>query len=107
MRREESPKQEVLSWTDVDALIDQLLPQVTGVFDSLVHDHARRDHSGRVDRRSAEYQAYFDGGGRIPIRHGAAPARLAHFHSNFRTMKSRVDGVSWWWTTCGRMDGTL
>jgi hypoxanthine phosphoribosyltransferase len=36
MRREESPKQEVLSWTDVDALIDQLLPQVTGVFDSLV-----------------------------------------------------------------------
>ena len=36
MRREESPKQEVLSWTDVDALIDQLLPQVTGAFDSLV-----------------------------------------------------------------------
>ena len=36
MRREESPKQEVLSWTDVDALIDQLLPQMTGSFDSLV-----------------------------------------------------------------------
>ncbi|MCL5995874.1 MAG: phosphoribosyltransferase, partial [Chloroflexi bacterium] len=36
MRREESPKQEVLSWADVDALVDQLLPQMTGVFDSLV-----------------------------------------------------------------------
>jgi hypoxanthine phosphoribosyltransferase len=36
MRREESPKQEVLSWADVDALVDQLLPQMNGVFDSLV-----------------------------------------------------------------------
>lgn len=36
MRREDSPKQEVLSWADVDALIDQMLPQITGTFDSLV-----------------------------------------------------------------------
>ncbi len=36
MRREESPRQEVLSWADVDALIDQLLPQMVGAFDLLV-----------------------------------------------------------------------
>ncbi len=42
MRREESPKQEVLTWGDVDALIDQMLPQITGLagsigtFDTLV-----------------------------------------------------------------------
>lgn len=36
MRREESPRQEVLTWADVDALIDQLLPQMVGSFDSLV-----------------------------------------------------------------------
>jgi uncharacterized protein len=36
MRREDSPKQEMLSWADVDALIDQLLPQMSGSFDSLV-----------------------------------------------------------------------
>jgi uncharacterized protein len=36
MRREEAPKQEVLSWADVDALIDQLLPHMTGAFDLLI-----------------------------------------------------------------------
>ncbi|GIV85934.1 MAG: phosphoribosyltransferase [Candidatus Roseilinea sp.] len=36
MRRAESPRQEVLTWADVDALIDQLLPQMVGAFDSLV-----------------------------------------------------------------------
>jgi len=29
-------RQEVLTWTDVDALIDQLLPQIRGSFDSLL-----------------------------------------------------------------------
>ncbi len=36
MRREEAPKQEVLSWNDVDALIDQVLPNMTGAFDALI-----------------------------------------------------------------------
>jgi len=36
MRREEAPKREVLTWADVDALIDQLLPQMAGTFDALV-----------------------------------------------------------------------
>lgn len=36
MRREESPKREVLTWADVDSLIDQILPQMTGSFDALV-----------------------------------------------------------------------
>jgi hypoxanthine phosphoribosyltransferase len=36
MRREEAPKREVLSWADVDALIDLLLPQMTGGFDAAV-----------------------------------------------------------------------
>ena len=36
MRREDAPKRQVLSWTDVDALIDQLLPQMAGSFDALV-----------------------------------------------------------------------
>ena len=36
MRREEAPKREVLSWADVDGLIDQLLPQMTGGFDALI-----------------------------------------------------------------------
>jgi uncharacterized protein len=36
MRREESPRQEVLSWADVDALIDQLVPQMTNVYDALI-----------------------------------------------------------------------
>ncbi len=36
MRREDSPRHEVLSWADVDALIDQLLPQMTGTIDLLV-----------------------------------------------------------------------
>ncbi len=29
-------RQEVLTWTDVDALIDQLLPQIRGTFDSMM-----------------------------------------------------------------------
>ena len=29
-------RQEVLTWTDVDALIDHLLPQMRGSFDALV-----------------------------------------------------------------------
>src|SRR5512140_1245008 len=29
-------RQEVLTWTDVDALIDHLLPQMQGTFDALV-----------------------------------------------------------------------
>jgi hypothetical protein len=36
MRREDAPRQEVLTWADVDALIDQLLPQMTGAIDLLV-----------------------------------------------------------------------
>lgn len=36
MRREETPRQELLTWADVDALIDQLLPQMTSTFDSLL-----------------------------------------------------------------------
>jgi hypoxanthine phosphoribosyltransferase len=36
MRKEESSRQIVLSWADVDALIDQLLPQMIGAFDSLL-----------------------------------------------------------------------
>jgi hypoxanthine phosphoribosyltransferase len=36
MRREDAPKQEVLSWADVDTLIDQLLPHMTGAFDLLI-----------------------------------------------------------------------
>ncbi len=36
MRREEPPRQEVLTWADVEMLIDQLVPQITGTFDLLV-----------------------------------------------------------------------
>jgi uncharacterized protein len=36
MRRDETPRQEILSWADVDALVDQLIPQFTGRFDLLV-----------------------------------------------------------------------
>lgn len=36
MRRGEPPKHEVLTWANVDALIDQLLPQMSGTFDALV-----------------------------------------------------------------------
>ena len=36
MRREDAPKREVLSWADVDGLIDQLLPKMTGGFDALI-----------------------------------------------------------------------
>lgn len=36
MRRDETPKQDILSWADVDALVDQLIPQFMGAFDLLV-----------------------------------------------------------------------
>jgi hypoxanthine phosphoribosyltransferase len=36
MRSDDPTKQEILSWADVDSLIDQLLPQMNGVFDSLL-----------------------------------------------------------------------
>lgn len=36
MEEQEQPKRIILSWSDVDALIDQLLPQIRGAFDSLV-----------------------------------------------------------------------
>ncbi|MFN3705214.1 MAG: phosphoribosyltransferase [Thermoflexales bacterium] len=36
MRRAASPRQEVLTWTDVEALIDTLVPQITGTIDLLV-----------------------------------------------------------------------
>ena len=36
MRREDAPKQLVLSWSEVDQLIDKLLPQLQGTYDSLL-----------------------------------------------------------------------
>ncbi|MBP7600836.1 MAG: hypothetical protein KA750_05800 [Thermoflexales bacterium] len=36
MEEQEQPKRIILSWSDVDALIDQLLPQIRGAFDALV-----------------------------------------------------------------------
>ncbi len=36
MRREEAPQHQVLTWNDVEGLIDQLLGQVTGTFDALL-----------------------------------------------------------------------
>jgi uncharacterized protein len=36
MRRDESPRQEILSWSEVDMLIDQLLGQMVGSFDALL-----------------------------------------------------------------------
>ena len=36
MRRDDAPRQLILGWNDVDALIDQLVAQVTGTFDSLL-----------------------------------------------------------------------
>ena len=36
MEEQEQPKRILLSWSDVDALIDQLLPQIRGAFDALV-----------------------------------------------------------------------
>jgi hypothetical protein len=36
MRREDEPRHHVLSWHDVDTLVDQLLAQITGTFDGLL-----------------------------------------------------------------------
>ena len=36
MRQQEHSQQQILSWSDVDSLIDKLIPQMEGVFDSLL-----------------------------------------------------------------------
>lgn len=35
MRQDEPPRHTILTWNDVEGLIDRLLPQMTGVFDAL------------------------------------------------------------------------
>jgi hypothetical protein len=36
MRHPEHPQQHILTWSDIDSLIDKLIPQMQGVFDSLL-----------------------------------------------------------------------
>jgi hypothetical protein len=36
MRREDAPRHHLLTWSEVDSLIDQLLAQMTGTFDALL-----------------------------------------------------------------------
>ena len=59
-------RNEVLTWEEVDRLIDHLMPQFDDEYRSDGADHPRRDHPRRDAGGSDGDHAYPDGGGGFP-----------------------------------------
>jgi hypothetical protein len=105
MHREEPPRQEVLTWADVDALIDQLIPKMVGSFDLLVMITRGGIIPGGMIAEALDIKHILTAAVefRPTTRHACWPGPPS-FSSHLRN--SRAIGACSSWTTCGRMAGT-
>lgn len=106
MRQDEPPRHTILTWADIEALIDRLLPQMTGVFDALVLVTRGGIVPGGMIAEALDIKHILTAAVEFPS--GNAPALLAW--PTFCSSQMRrwcATNASSSWMMCGHMGGTL
>ena len=101
-------RREVLTWDDVDKLIDHLIPQFETEFEAMVVITHGGIVPGGILAEALKINDLFIASVDFPAememekqREIDAPAGLAQIPAVPGRIAARAGGASWWWTTCG------